>query len=163
MVRYMKKKGQLAVETLLIYGIAILVVMLAIGALIGFGVLDMGNLLPDSCQLADLTCENYAVSKDIGAGVGEVQLELRNNLGKNIDAISVKIEGEGDNKGLWQGCSIIYTDFTAQGELTKPIKIPCTIAVNPGKKITGVIYTTVNLTGSSISRTIKGSIRATVS
>jgi hypothetical protein len=152
------KRGQLAVETLLIYGIAILVVMLAIGALIGFGVLDMGNLLPDSCQLADLTCENYAVSQS------QVQIELRNNLGKRIDSISIVILGEGDNQGLWTGCTTQYNNIIEQGELTNPpITISCAVDAKPGKKIQGVIYTNVSLVGSNIDRAIKGSIRATVS
>lgn len=151
-------KAQLAVETLLIYGIAILVVMLAIGALIGFGVLDMGSLLPDDCKLGELTCENYQVSST------GVQLELRNNLGRNVNSVFINITGEGDNEGLWQGCNVTYTALIVQGELTKPpVVIPCTILVPQGKKIQGVITASVGLTGSAIPRTIKGKIRSTVS
>ncbi len=156
--KMIQKKGQLAVETLLIYGIAILVVMLAIGALIGFGVLDMGNLLPDQCQLGDLTCENYQVSST------GVQLELRNNLGKNVNSFNISIIGEGNDEGLWQGCSGNYSSLVVQGELTKPpFSIPCTISVPQGKKINGVITATISFTGSAIPRTLKGKIRATVS
>jgi hypothetical protein len=154
----MRKKGQLAVETLLIYGIAILVVMIAIGALIGFGVLDMSGLLPDSCQMGDFTCENYQVS------LGGVQLELRNNLGKNIQKFDITITGEGDNEGLWQGCSGNYSSLVVQGELTKPpVNIPCIVLIPSGKKIQGVIIANISFVGSNIPRTIKGSIRATVS
>ena len=156
--RFQTKKGQLAVETLLIYGIAILVVMIAIGALIGFGVLDMSGLLPDSCQMGDFTCENYQVSSN------GVQLELRNNLGKNIQNFTIAISGEGDNEGLWQGCTGDYSSLVVQGELTKPpVKIDCSVLIPAGKKIQGVIVANVNFVGSSIPRTIKGSIRATVS
>jgi hypothetical protein len=151
-------KGQLAVETLLIYGIAILIVMLAIGALIGFGVLKFDNLLPDNCQLGDLTCENYQVS------VTGAQLELRNNLGRNINSISIAIIGEGNNEGLWQSCNATYTGLIVQGELTRPpVSMPCVISVPQGQKIQGVIYANVSLVGSQIPRTIKGNIRATVS
>src|SRR3989344_5713297 len=82
----MNKKAQLAVETLLIYGVAILIVMLAIGALISFGILDLGGLLPDTCNIqgAPLTCEEYFVSKSRG-----VNIELTNNLGKNLDSLSL--------------------------------------------------------------------------
>jgi hypothetical protein len=160
----MKKKGQLAVETLLIYGVAILIVMLVVGALIMY-LGNVGDLLPDQCQLADFTCENYQVSPT------QVQLELRNNIGKNIDGISIAIIGEGDNEGLWQNCNFILPDpdtgvtiFVAQGDLTNPpLNMTCTIKVPPGKKIQGVIYANVSLVGSNIQRPIKGSIRATVS
>jgi hypothetical protein len=154
------KKGQLAVETLLIYGIAILVVMLAVGALISFGVLDMGNLLPDSCQLGDLTCENYQVSQNL------VQLELRNNLGKRVSSLSLVIIGERDNEGLWQNCNATYNNIIEQGDITEPEPVKfysCVVSVPPGKKIQGQIYANVSFVGSNIDRTIKGTIRATVS
>lgn len=152
------KKAQLAVETLLIYGIALLIVMVAIGALIGFGVLDMGSILPDQCQLGDFTCENYLVSP------GGVQLELRNNLGKNIQKFNITILGEGDNEGLWQNCEGGYSTLVYQGEMTNPpMDIPCTIVVPAGKKIQGVIYANITFVGSNLPRIIKGKIRATVS
>ena len=152
------KRGQLAVETLLIYGIAILVVMLAVGALVGFGVLDLGSLLPDDCQLGELKCENYVVSPD------GVQLELRNNINKNIQKFDISILGEGDNEGLWVGCIGNYSSLVVQGELTSPpVNMPCQVLVPSGKKIQGVIYANVTFVGSQLARTIKGKIRATVS
>jgi len=45
----MNKKGQSALEFLMTYGWAILVVLAAIGALAYFGVLSPTNFLPDQC------------------------------------------------------------------------------------------------------------------
>jgi hypothetical protein len=45
----MNKKGQSALEFLMTYGWAILVVLAAIGALAYFGVLNPSNFLPDQC------------------------------------------------------------------------------------------------------------------
>lgn len=45
----MLKKGQAAMEFLMTYGWAILVVLAAIGALAYFGVFNMGGVLPDRC------------------------------------------------------------------------------------------------------------------
>jgi hypothetical protein len=45
----MNKKGQSALEFLMTYGWAILVVLAAIGALAYFGVLNPTNFLPDQC------------------------------------------------------------------------------------------------------------------
>ncbi len=153
------RKGQLAVETLLIYGIAILIVMLAVGALIAFGVLDLGGLLPDQCQLGDgLTCENYAV-----ASTG-VQLELRNTLGKNIQNFTIDIEGEGDNFGLWNCELTNYTTILLNGELTNPpVLMNCDVKVPKGKKIQGKMSISFYPVNSNIARSITGKIRTSVS
>jgi hypothetical protein len=101
-----QKKAQLAVETLLIYGIAILIVLLAIAALISFGVLDLGSLLPNTCNLGSgLSCETYVVRPK------NVQLEFKNTLGSNINGLNVTIIGEGNNEGLW---SCDETDYFSQ-------------------------------------------------
>jgi hypothetical protein len=152
------KIGQVAVETLLIYGVALLIVMLAIGALIGFGVLDLGSLLPDDCQLGEFKCESYVVSPD------GVQFELRNNFNKNIQRFNITVVGENDNEGLWNGCDGGYSTLVVQGEMTKPpVSIPCEIKVPSKKKISGVIIANVTFVGSQLPRIIKGKIRATVS
>jgi hypothetical protein len=49
------KKGQEAMEFLMTYGWAILVVIAAIAALAYFGVLDPSRLLPDDCEWEDNT------------------------------------------------------------------------------------------------------------
>jgi len=154
----MKKRAQLAVETLLIYGIAILIVMLAVGALVAFGVLDLGGLLPDQCQLGDsLACENYVVLED------GVQLELRNTIGKNIQNFTISIKGEGNNLGLW-GCNeTTYSNILVNGEITNVVTVPCDIKVPVGKKIEGVMSVSFYPVGSSIARSSTGKIRASVS
>ena len=160
----MLKKGQAAVETLLIYGVTILIVMLAIGALIGFGVIDLGRLLPDNCEISStFQCENYGVSPT------GVQLELRNTLGKNIANFTVKIEGEADNEGLWNcpAAGVTYQNSAGNkvlvnGVTSEVINLDCAIAVPQGKKISGIITIEVYTVGSSIKRTATGKIRATV-
>ena len=75
-------------ESLMVYGIAILIVMLAIGALIYFGVLDLGSYLPDQCDLKGdpVKCENYVITSTSGNCVAE--FEFRNKVGKNIKELS---------------------------------------------------------------------------
>ena len=43
------KRGQVALEFIMTYGWAILVVLVAIGALAYFGVLNPGKYLPEKC------------------------------------------------------------------------------------------------------------------
>jgi len=159
MKKMIKRKAQAAVETLLIYGVAILNVMLAIGALIGFGVIDLGKLLPDTCGEIGtaFSCENYAVSPS------SVQLELKNILGKNIANFSVTVIGEADNEGLWGCTETEYNSILVNGVISEVIEIPCNVQVPSGKKIQGEIQINFYTVGSSIQRTGIGKFRATVS
>ncbi len=81
----MNKKGQAAMEFLMTYGWAILVVIAAIAALAYFGVLDPANLLPERCQSsAGMDCIDTAVVTTTG-----VTLALRNNVGSTIEITDV--------------------------------------------------------------------------
>ncbi|MBI5391980.1 hypothetical protein HZB00_03170, partial [Candidatus Woesearchaeota archaeon] len=57
------KKGQAAMEFLMTYGWAILVVLVAIGALAYFGVLSPSRFLPRSCTIGPgFSCDDAKVS-----------------------------------------------------------------------------------------------------
>ena len=82
----MKKIGQAAMEFLMTYGWAILVVLVAIGALAYFGVLSPEKQLPERCMLqAGVECADAKVTSD------SVILVLRNGLGKTIEISNVSI------------------------------------------------------------------------
>ncbi|MFH2019798.1 MAG: hypothetical protein ABIJ34_00130 [archaeon] len=163
-------KSQAAVETLLIYGVAILVVMLAIGALIGFGVLDLGSLLPDKCEISGVAidCSDYLIEP------GNVQLQLRNSIGKNINVYNVTIEGEDDSLGLW-GTNCSYSGLPGalpgsqegkliiNGEKSSFTLGVCDVKVTPGKKIKGKLLIRYASVGSNLVKTAYGSINAKVS
>jgi hypothetical protein len=91
----MNKKGQAAMEFLMTYGWAILVVIAAIAALAYFGVLDPARLMPDRCQFpAGMDCIGKAA---IDGGLaapsadGTVTFALRNNIGFPVDVNNVEI------------------------------------------------------------------------
>ncbi len=66
-------------EFLMTYGWAILVVLIVIGALAYFGVLDPTKLLPDKCNFpAGFYCTDHRVEKV------KVQFLLQNGLGKDV-------------------------------------------------------------------------------
>jgi uncharacterized protein (UPF0333 family) len=77
----MPKKGQAAMEFLMTYGWAILVVLAAIGALAYFGVLSPDKMLPEKttfmAPLANI--DNAVVRSD-----GSVEVVLQNNLGQTV-------------------------------------------------------------------------------
>jgi len=85
----MRKKGQAAMEFLMTYGWAILVVLAAIGALAYFGVLSPRNILPSSCTVgAGFGC------KDTKATSTTMTLTLLNNLGSDLTSASIRFTGD---------------------------------------------------------------------
>lgn len=87
------KKSQAAMEFLLTYGWAILIVLVVIGALSYFGVLNPARLLPDKCYFGSFgKCIDFAVIKNGDNGI--IWIYLINNLGKPIDYADVKFSGD---------------------------------------------------------------------
>mgnify|MGYP006283611697 CR=1 FL=1 len=82
----MSKKGQAAMEFLMTYGWAILVVLAAIGALAYFGVLSPDKFLPEKCVLEPgVDCTGFKVTPS------GVTLVLRNGLGYDLSVSSVTV------------------------------------------------------------------------
>jgi hypothetical protein len=78
----MNKKGQAAMEFLMTYGWAIVVVLAAIGALAYFGVLSPQKLLPDRTTFtAPLPSVDNAV---VSLSANTVQIAFKNNKGVDI-------------------------------------------------------------------------------
>jgi|TARA_B100001971_G_C18109440_1_gene493363 uncharacterized protein (UPF0333 family) len=76
------KRAQAAMEFLMTYGWAILVVLVAIGALAYFGVLN-----PESCTIEPgIGCEDFIVRAD-----GSAQLNVRNGIGDDLTSVTVQI------------------------------------------------------------------------
>jgi hypothetical protein len=87
----MNRKGQAAMEFLMTYGWAILVVIAAIAALAYFGVLDPARLLPERCQFpAGMDCIDKA-----SITTTTVTLALRNNQGFPITVSAASATNNG--------------------------------------------------------------------
>ena len=71
------KKGQAAMEFLMTYGWALLVVLIAIGALASFGVLNPGQFLPETCTVAPgISCIDFSASES-----GGLKVMMQNGMG----------------------------------------------------------------------------------
>ena len=87
----MKKRGQAAMEFLMTYGWALLVVLVAIGALAFFGVLDPGKFLPASCTLfPGLGCNDFKID----GSTDTVTLIVQNGLGSDMSLTSFTASGD---------------------------------------------------------------------
>jgi len=91
------KKAQAAMEFLMTYGWAILVVLAAIGALAYFGVLSPSNLLPTKCEFpAGLDCTEHP-SADAAADT--IVFPVINSLGYEITVTGANSTGTGTCTG----------------------------------------------------------------
>ena len=83
----MSKRGQAALEFLMTYGWAILVVLVAIGALAYFGVLNPKRSLPDLCIIAPgFSCDDFILNTD-----GTSTVIIRNGFGKTLNNWTVTL------------------------------------------------------------------------
>jgi len=88
----MKRKGQAAMEFLMTYGWAILVVLAAIAALAYFGVLSPGNLLPERTTFtAPLPNVDNAL---VDAEENSAEIAFRNNVGVRINVTGTGVASD---------------------------------------------------------------------
>ncbi len=89
----MAKKAQAAMEFLMTYGWAILVVLVVIGALAYFGVLSPDTLLPEKCTLPILlNCRDHKVT-DAGAA-DTILMSILNGAGRDMQIRLVNFTGD---------------------------------------------------------------------
>jgi len=112
----MYKKGQAAMEFLMTYGWAILVVLAAIAALAYFGVLSPDRFLPEKCTMpSGIACLDFRYTGTA------VEMALQNGAGFDMSGVNVTINGT--------GC--VGTDATTQTTLTNGQQATYTITCSP--------------------------------
>ncbi len=85
------KKAQAAMEFLMTYGWALLVVLVAIGALAYFGLTNPTTFLPDQCLLATgFHCSSSFATANAGAS-NPVTLSIQNEIGYQITGFTVAV------------------------------------------------------------------------
>ena len=159
------QKSQAALEFLMTYGWAILVVLVAVGALAYFGVLSPDKFLPAKCTLTSgIACIDHRVLATGGAGgVGRVTVRLTNSLGYDIDQICVKAGGTAGVGSVGCGtypagasCGASSTETLANGA-SKTYDIDCGTALS-GSKFNGQLNVSYRTTDSQISHNNVGQI-----
>ncbi len=157
----MTKKGQAAMEFLMTYGWAILVVLIAIGALAYFGVLNPGRFLPSSCTITPgVSCEDFKVVDSTDT----ISLTLRNGMGDDLTDVVVNItQPDGGAYLCTLDCSDCSgsNDTMPDGELTTWSSTSCNDTGTQGSKFKGDIMFTYTGTGG-LSHTKTGSITTQV-
>ncbi len=90
------KKAQAALEFLMTYGWAIMVVMVMVAALAYYGVLNPTKYLPDRCSFGvQLNCEDHVLRVSPEANQGYAEFALLNAMGSKIKIEYSEIEVSG--------------------------------------------------------------------
>lgn len=117
------RKSQAALEFLMTYGWAILVVLVAVGALAYFGVLSPEKFLPSKCTLQPgIGCLDFKVT------ASTISVVIQNSLGYDLSSVVVKAQDCGTDSApatLANGargtyditCSPVLTATTYNGAL----------------------------------------------
>src|SRR3989338_7582718 len=134
------RKSQAALEFIMTYGWAILVVLVAIGALAYFGVLSPDRFLPFKCTLqSGIACLDHK------ATATSLVIYVKNSLGYDLTVDAVKAEqctALGSQGALSNGGSAQYT-------------LTC---VNSGSKYNGDVNITYTNTDTSVQHTNQGEV-----
>ena len=125
------KKAQAAMEFIMTYGWAILVVLAAIGALAYFGVLSPDRFLPERCTFpVGVDCVDKASIVSGADGTNYIEFALRNNIG-----FSINITGFTDSD---------TTDDCTTDIISACAGVGCTLADVEGGAVTNVDVTIAN-------------------
>lgn len=88
----LKKRGQAALEFLTTYGWAFMVILVMIGALAYFGVLNPDRFLPERCSIGpEFSCDEHILSAGgYNRSSGEMRVVLSNQVGDDITNATVE-------------------------------------------------------------------------
>lgn len=110
-----RKRAQASFEFLATYGWAILIILIAIGALSYYGFMNPQNVLPDKCIFGNgLICQDSLITTNT------VNISLYNGFGKSIYNVSVAPSGFSV-----VGCGVT-PNISVSGDV--PMKIGCRLS-----------------------------------
>ncbi|MCX8146992.1 MAG: hypothetical protein N3D84_00825 [Candidatus Woesearchaeota archaeon] len=157
----MAKRAQAAMEFLMTYGWAILVVLVVIGALAYFGVLSPQKLLPDKCTATTgFTCT------DKTADTSAIKIKLLNGIGETVTVTDASFTSPGKSSCIASvtkpdGASGINAPWVAGTEMTFSAGgNTCTFA--SGEKARGTFDITYYTTDVNFKKKISADVAITV-
>ena len=107
------KRAQAAMEFLMTYGWAILVVLVVIGALAYFGVLSPSTLLPEKCTFPiQLSCTDFSIAS------AQITLILQNGAGRDMQVYSVNASSDALTGGPCTSATSVVLRNGAQSTFT---------------------------------------------
>ena len=151
------RKGQAAMEFLMTYGWAILVVLIAIGALVYFGVISPERFVQDSCTLTPpLSCSQLGDFQAVVAAASNVKFQVQNGAGSSLNIAGVTVtETDGETCTRVDAVSSIGDGAKAELVFTcNDINAQTPI----GTKFKGDVSITYSLSGGAYNQTSTGKV-----
>ncbi|MFH1770385.1 MAG: hypothetical protein ABH828_02395 [archaeon] len=154
------KKGQAALEFLTTYGWAFLVILVMIGALAYFGVLNPKKFIPPSCTIAaPFLCEDHLIQTDT------VTLKIRNgNEPVTVNAVYLTNQDQGENVTV-NTFSLCTSNVCSAGEVSDlTLDISPTTALTIGNKqklLVSIVYYKTS-SGSAYTKIAEGELIGTI-
>lgn len=162
------KKSQVALEFLTTYGWAFLVVLVMIGALAYFGVLDPSNFLPEKCIFgAGVGCVEFAGFAGT-TPAGSINARLVNGFGYTIviKRVNSTVSGDGSvckecldsgaDDNNW--CHLATGDYSWLTEEQKEFNMSCP-GLRKGSKPTVQVEITYKKADGTYDKVVKGEIQ----
>lgn len=152
------KKGQAALEFLTTYGWAFLVILVMIGALAYFGVLDPSRFTPSRCQVGiPFSCvgDNYVIDNSDDA----FRFRVKNTLNEALTINNIQVR---DVSGNWVSCDAFVATVVpidAENDLVcdLPAAVPAGTVGSKQRIVFQLLYGT-----APYEKIIAGEIYATV-
>lgn len=157
------RKSQTALEFLTTYAWAFLVILILIGALVYFGIMNPSKLLPDRCNFSpEIGCQYYTLTYGNGGTTSGASLKLKNNVGEHITTTAVTLTSEGGTSlctvavGAWTVEEVKTVAFADCGFLTNGL-----VQNEKAKVLLSITYYPTR-GGVTYSKTANGDVYATV-
>lgn len=154
-----KTRGQAALEFLTTYGWAFLVILVMIGALAYFGVINPQKFLPERCNFQqEMGCKDFVVYN--GSGTVNVSFYMTNNLGAGIQ--NIDIDAYSADEGSSGSVDCTGATSLGAGESTE---YTCEVAGSfpgVGGKHKFVVEGTYTPVGGKYDKTLSGEIFAEI-
>lgn len=132
-----RKGAQAALEFMTTYGWAILIILVAIGALSYFGLMSPQKVLPDKCIFGNgLTCQDSLITNRT------VHMTLYNGIGKTIYTVSVTPDGF-----VASNCSVLPNASVSDAPIKIDCKLPAALTINDRKKFKFIVNYRKTLSG----------------
>ena len=147
----MKKKAQAAMEFLMTYGWAILVVLIAVGALAYFGAMKPQEFLPEKCVISTgsgLFCDEFTSS----SSANTVTIRLKNILTESAWVDSVTLDSP--------SCSFSTADTLIAADSTD-FSLSCSGGLTSSQKVKAtitILYTTGSTASEGLQKSTTGEI-----
>lgn len=176
MVRKNARKGQQALEYLVTYGWAFVVVILTVGLFAYFGILNPERYIPDRCELGvQLPCVDYVLQAETTPN-GIVLIRVQNAFTVPVDIVNISTAAGGGRACNFQsGASPSCNDITgsepivsnlAPGNTSGAIALDLTgtqyTLVDRDKTLVPIALTFTRSGGTGREHTIIGEVFATV-